>query len=327
MIALSQLLQAADVQPSDGRTGIPAVLGDSYLYVKNPICRDIRDKAIAFSYSFSDQDCGLWRDYQVLPLVTLPHILTSRMIPFIDNISILARLMENKTDLAVPPHFLLTALKKNYLLHESGHAVSYAILERQNGSLLDGWSEGERFVVEAFLCESFANTMEKIASAMAWDKMHALFFTLNSYIIYNREHIERVRDALRVFGAKAVFALGFVLFYASNTSRGTAIAFDRDRALETLVKNRYLPSVQDADALCNQLMGSGFTVNPDFRDETTPLYFEICGQGECVKNNLQGFGIDSQRNNLDLVFRAVQVFGDAEATALADVDETLRRVQ
>ena len=327
MITLSKLLEAADPLPHNAGAGISSVLGDRYLYANNPIFRDVRDKALLFGYSYSDKDCPLWRDYQVFALVTLPVILRSRTIPFMDNATVISRLVADNGSLTVPPHFLLTALKKNYLLHESGHVVSNVLLQNRGSSFGGDWTESESFALQSLLCESFANTIEKLASAVAHESLHALLFTLNSYILFSRKHIEHLRAALHISGARTVFMIGFLLFYASNTSGDGFDEAARDWIISKLVENGYGFGREEIEASYEHLLQAGVNVNPDFREETTPLYFEMCGHADIARSKFQNLSITNNEKNLALVFRAAQLFAAAEESAFKELDDLTRTIQ
>ena len=252
--------------------GISGVIGDRYLYCHNPIFRRIRDTAIHAGCSFSAADSRLLRNYLSLPLFSLGEILEKRTIPYLENTLTLQEILRQNADIAVPVQLLLRNLRPNYLLHEASHFVGEQEIRNETWEFCE--SSRQRFVITSIVVEAFANTIERLASSDNCALIHAIFFHLNSYMDYDPARWTIANQGLRVFGLHAAFRLAFLSYLLANISDDKVTTATADRIVD-LVWER--PLCQDERKLLLQLLGSGYRINPRFRDETSRAYFRWHG--------------------------------------------------
>jgi hypothetical protein len=246
--------------------------GDSFLYGRNPMFARIRDLAIHLGYRFACDDTPLWRDYQGLPLLTLNRILDGKIIPFFDNGNVLTRLMESDPEVALPPQFIVSNVKHNHAFHESAHCVAHTVIGHYTDVLAPACrSDRERFVLEAILVESFANTIETLGAAEDASVSHAVFYALNSYMLTSlktKKLLERSRDAL---GPVTTFLLVYLSYVESNFAAERANDATYGRVRKTL------GAFDVEDAVLKEMVELGFGLSQAFRENTTPVYFRLLG--------------------------------------------------
>lgn len=265
-----QSLIELDTQTSS--SALPRAVGDCFLYRRNLMFARIRDLAIHFGCRFVCDDTPLCRDYQGLPLLTLGRILDGKIIPYFDNANVLTRLLESDPQVALPPQFIVSNVKHNYAFHESAHCVAHTVLG-QNSNVLGAacQSDRERFVLEAILVESFANTIEMLGSTEDASVSHAVFYALNSYMWMNLKRKELLEGCRRALGFEATFLLVYFSYVESNfaTEKANTGTYERIR--------QALGGVDVEEGLLKAIVEVGFGLNQGFRDKTTPAYFRVLG--------------------------------------------------
>ena len=296
--------------------------GDSYLCRHNPIFANIRRSAIESGYRFSAEDTPLWRDYQACSLVTLHQILDSGVIPYHDTGRTIARLLKSNPKVALSPDFLLSNLKANYVFHESAHCVFRRVLkglECELRAVAPG--ERERFLLEATLAESLANTVETLGNTfMAMPLSDALFYGLNSYVRLNGARKVALVKAGAETGEYLRFAFVFLASFEANLSSSGPDDAVRDRI--GLAAN--CPA--ELDGALQTLIEAGFHLSARFRENTTPEYFELLGYQDDYRVLSRGgwLGISENRQFVQrlipLLFRAS--ISSAGAGSPSEADET-----
>ena len=256
-ICLERLAELDDC-PSPG--ALADVVGDRYLCRHNPIFANIRAAALRAGYRFSAEDNLLWRDYQSCALLTLPQILSGRIIPYHDTGNTFLRLRERYPDAAPPPFFILGNLKRNYVFHEAAHCVAHSVLK-----------SGE-FVLDAMFAESFANTVERLGAAFHGMSIpDIVFYPLNSYIAPEPQTTTLLEKAGEDAGSFLRFALLFLGSFEANLAAGGL----EQSAFERIVRAIDCPAGQEG--LAREIVSLAFSLNAGFRNNTTPTYFEFLG--------------------------------------------------
>lgn len=247
--------------------------GDRYLYRYNPVFSGIRDAVVAFGYGFSSSDTPLWRDYQSLSLAALHRILSSRTIPYLDTAATVRRLIEARPELRLPPHFITSCMRSNHVFHESAHCVAHSILQQSETELRSlAPDESDRFVLEAILAESFANTVESLGSVFHHLPISdSIFFPLNSYFSPEPKREEILNRAAAECGPELRFLLLFLSHFEANLAAGTPSDSVCDRIAESAGCS------EGAAGLAREIADIGFKLNAGFRESTTPAYFELLG--------------------------------------------------
>lgn len=270
-IPLRALLRAHDQYSAPN--SLADALGDAYLYEHSPIFARVRDAAIERGYRFVECDSHLWHDYQAMPLLSLQKILSEKSIPYFDNVSVLRQLYQQKPDIELPTRLLYEVLKRNYVFHETCHCVAYAVIESQSRVLDHFHSENERFVASAFLQEAFANSMERLSTAIAHSKTYAFFMNMNNYMPHESAKEEFWRSALSSFGFPRLFALTFLSFLALNL-QGRDKAFPKEQVVDLA---GFSSATEGEAQLLNRLLDKEIHLSDVFREETTRGYFRLYG--------------------------------------------------
>lgn len=271
-IAISELFQL-DRCPAGN--ALHDAIGDSYLYSGNPVFANIRDVVLHFGYRFSSEPTELWRDYQVLPLLTLHRIIQDKVIPYSDNRSPLARLMARDPEASLPASFIESNIKRNYTLHEAAHCIASTVFQL-NAALpaSTGGSDRKMFVVREILSEAFANSVETLAAAVDPSPIPAFMFSLNSYMRGSAEGKDVLDTARRVFGDDLALLLLFLCYFEAN------LTLREPTEAETLamLAAAGVPLSLDLDTeLIARLMNIGFELNRSFRESTALTYFSLLG--------------------------------------------------
>lgn len=252
---------------------LPGAFGDSYLCGHNPIYAAIRNAALRLGYRFSAEDTPLWRDYQSLSLIALHRILSAKIIPYFDTSMSFRRLIDMSPGAHLPPGFIVRQLKKNYAFHESAHCVAHSVMRGIGAELCAiAPSEPDRAVLEAILAESFANTVEALGSSFQHMPVaDNVFYPLNSYSSPNRGRTDLLKTAGASLGAELRFALVFFSYFEANL----ATELPTDSVYGRITEAAGCNAAQVG--LAREITDSGFKLNPLFRENTTPVYFELIG--------------------------------------------------
>lgn len=252
--------------------GLAGAFGDRFLCHNNPVYSTLRREALGYGYRFSSEDTSLWRDYQSFSLVTLQRIVSMKTIPYLDTASTIGRLLEANPAARLAPGFIVNNLSHNHAFHESAHCVAHSLLHEIEGAG-ECPSERDRFVLDAILAESFANTVEVLAYEFQRDNMaDALFYSLNSYLAPRPERKEVLANAEREFGWTMRFELLYWSFLRANLS-GSRPRGDEDYAAICAASG--CPS--EPAELVRQTIDLGLALSKGFRADTTPNWFGLIG--------------------------------------------------
>jgi len=294
--------------------------GDRYLCCHNPVFARVRRSVIELDYRFSSDDTPMWRDYQAFGLTTLHRILSSGIIPYLDTRNAITRLLESNPKIALTPSFLLGNLKPNYVFHESAHCVANSVLRRMKPDL-DAIAprEGERLVLEAVLAESFANTVETLGSLVRTLPLSdTLFYSLNSYMAPKEKTTIRLEEVAAGTGEYLRFALLFLGSFEANLA--TAGPEDATRERIALAANCDAGAAQAVRIVTD----AAFHLNAGFRENTTPMYFDLLGY-RSEYSSLTQTGWLNPPDNRRFIRNLIAQFFDAAIGSSAASAETLRR--
>lgn len=235
---------------------LPKAFGDGYLCVKNRNYRVARERALKLGFRFSTEQNDAYRS---LPLSQLETVLKNKVIPYIDNTSVLAAI-EKKIPGKTEWVQISDNLKGNSVFHESCHAWAH--------SRLQGVDPALRMLIE----ESFANCSELLSILDADDQAHRHFLELNSYV-YMLEDRVHLMNAEKAVGFAALSRWMLLSYLHANYLRETV---DFDRML-----NLSLGSGQGVDTKTRKnlriLTKIAFELNPRFRELTTKFHFNLVG--------------------------------------------------
>lgn len=179
-------------------------LGDGYLLEKNRLYRNIRHHVLDAGFQLN-QDYH--NPYTVLPLAQLEELLTNKEIVYFNNVSVLTSLAK-KNDLIIWED-LSDILKKNYIFHESCHAIARSVSDR-----IQAFPEKDK-LIQFFLEESFANTCELMALVDCDDVIHRIFYKHNSYtsLFEERTHL---KNTIHLVGEEQLFKFLMLCYLYSH---------------------------------------------------------------------------------------------------------------
>jgi hypothetical protein len=235
-------------------------LGDALLCRFNKIYKNIRQQSLDLGYVFSNEQNDM---YAALPLSQLQNILSSKIIPYTDNVSALRQVEKNIPGEAEWDD-ISDNLKKNFVFHESCHAVARGLASDLIG--------GDK-VLNILMEESFANTCELLAVVEADDSFQRVAYEWNSYTALFEERTNFKR-ALQDLTPEVLFKAVFFGYLHSN------FLFNH---FEQIHLNRVLKHVASFELSAQQLktikalIKICFTLDEKFKYITTGFYMRLSG--------------------------------------------------
>lgn len=234
-------------------------LGDGFLISKNSIYRKIRTEAVKKGFSFTEGDSS---SFHALPLTQLENILEQKKIPYVDNVTVLKHVLKKAPD--VGWHDLAGGLKKNYIFHESCHAVARDVFK--NHTRLE-----KNLLIQILIEESFANSCELVAMVDVQDQAHRIFYEQNSYT-WLPEVISILKNAITHVGAEKTFKFVLLCYLYSNFLRHSLSEKDLRLVLDFC-------ELSDLDnqkiKVLRSLAKVPFTLDYEFRTLTTGLHLKM----------------------------------------------------
>lgn len=245
---------------SNAAGGLKNNFGDAYLCQNNKIYANIRKACVKANFKFStDRN----EAYQALPLSQLSAILNSKVIPYIDNISVLKQI-ENQIPKVAVWDDISDNLKKNYIFHESCHAVARSLISDRDA--------GDK-VLNLLLEESFANTCELLAVLDANDGIHRIFYEWNSYTALFEERTN-LKNAITEIGEEVFMKIIFFGYLHSNYLNDHIDDKQLQRVLRLVAKH---PFSSKQMKTIKALIKLTFTLNSRFKEVTTRFYMRLSG--------------------------------------------------
>lgn len=237
--------------------------GDAFLLKYNTIYRTVRLQALASGFKF---EIGLDTDFLALPLSQLETLLEQKKILYTDNVSSLQKI-EARMPQSTLWDEVYDNLKRNFVFHESCHAVARAQSLKVFGSLT-----GEKRLIQVLIEESFANTCELLGIADADEAAHEIFYEFNSYIfIYEIRPL--IADLQKQIGFDVLFKAVWLAYLHSN------FLFNRldDRSFKRVAAYLQIEKSPDAVKKLKSLLRVAFELNPRFKEVTTGFYLRYTG--------------------------------------------------
>lgn len=239
--------------------------GDGYLLQHNRIYRNVRAGAGAAGFKYSSERNDL---YSALPLSQLGAILADKVIPYLNNVAVL-RAIETQRPAVVEWDDIRENYRRNFVFHESGHAVAVTAVRASLGAPAAGDRSGA--VLRALLEESFTNTCELLAAVDAEDAVHRIFYEANSYtsLFEERSNLKRAGGE---FGEKSLFKILWLAYLHSNFLKA---GWD-DSSWNRVLKFAGVDPKKNVKGL-RALSRVAFQLDPNFRTVTTGFYFRFAG--------------------------------------------------
>jgi uncharacterized protein (UPF0147 family) len=249
---------------------LPKNLGDGFLFAKNRIFRNIRRATIQIKYKFSDNPSSA---FQAFPFSQLEEILKDKIIPYVNHVSILEKIVERLQG-NLNWDEVIDGFKRNYIFHESCHAVARSHFGNLNANQDKNTDEFKRKkCLQVLLEESFANTCELLAVVDANDQAHKIFYEINSYsAVYESRAF--FKSAFDKYGDKFVFKFILICYLYSNFLHQNLKKNEFDQILKIFEK--------DEAKNCKNLQALSkipFTLDVRFRTLTTGLHLRLSGLG------------------------------------------------
>lgn len=282
--------------------GLENNLGDSYLLKHNQIFKNIRNIAVESKFKYHSSPS---EDFQALPLSQLENILKSKSIPYTNNVQVLEKIVENLKD-KINWDDISDGYKRNYVFHESCHAVARSLDEKSGQREIDHSSlDGQRqHCFQLLLEESFANTCELLAVVDCHDQAHKLFFEINSYT-FLFESRTFLKAAIEDLGVVEAFKFFLLIYLHSNFLKNNLSDKAFDRILKiALGKNKKALGAKEIKNL-KALSKIPFTLDLRFRTTTTGLHLRLSGIDKNI-SELFDFDLISFIENSDSLLTCVE---------------------
>ena len=254
-----RLLQADEALKTDISLG--SNLGDAYLLKNNRIYRNLRLQSLSAGFRFSSEPNA---SYLALPLSQLESLMFDQVIPIHDNVSVLKQL-ERRCPNSIEWQEISENLKKNYLMHESCHAVARSLAK----------AEGlEKNTLSLLMEEAFANACELFGTLDAEDQVHRIFYDHNSYtaIFDMRSNLKKSCCEVGEETAFKFFVVGYL--HANYLFSGFS-----DKEFQAVVSFFELPEGKAFTASqlksLRALVKVCFTLDLNFRVTTTGLHMRL----------------------------------------------------
>lgn len=252
--------------------GLKENFGDGYLIAHNKIYRNIRMSTLAQKFTFS---LGSYPLYQALPLSQLEWILSERIIPYFDNVSVLQQI-HNKLPQNIFWDDISDNLKGNHVFHESCHAVARGLSQEiPKAPGLTNNSDLQLLILSRLIEESFANTCELLAVTEATDPVHQIFFELNSYVVMFEDR-SNLKKAMQEIGEELFMQFMILCYLHANFLTPTLTDQKFEKILSLIAKKGFGFSGPQKKSM-RALSKIAFELNLRFRMVTTDFYFRLNG--------------------------------------------------
>lgn len=307
-LSLADLLQLDD--QSSHHHAIEEVFGDRYLCAHNALYRGVREHFASSGFRVATTVGPLHEAYGVLPLLCIQQIVETGIVPAISTTATIRRLAAASPSFTMPASFLLSTLRKNYVLHESAHCIAYSVL-----SPLAAGSEKRWLVLVYLLCEAYANAVERLAALQATPGAHQLFFGLNSFV---DSQPPALIDSVGVVGFEKVLPLALAIFLRLNrrchwSSRDTA----------AIVASGSRTGLGHPESIILASLAGSFAqdLNMTFIMQTTPSFFRFMGlereyESVCSGDFVNDPGVEEllDRRINDLLQKTLDMADDKKST-------------
>jgi hypothetical protein len=286
---------------------LPLVLADGYLFAHSDIFRNIRTNFLDLGYKYSSEPPF---PYLGAPLLSLSKILKTRIVPFIDNVSILKEAITLNPSGIRRRHFLDGILGANYILHESAHCIAHSILIDDNSAPLD--PRDRMFFSKTLLAEAFASACETmLATSFKNSPFNELVVGKSSYMPL----MSPFKNVKNKIGQRKLLEFLTVSFLYSNFLYVGLSRFDLYQIFDFLEIDRDLLTRKSLSKEFTDIKKHAFRLSTVFRIDTTGLFFETLGYKEPITKLLNFDPIDfftkhaEFRNQFNVLIDAAQMSG------------------
>lgn len=247
----------------------PIALGDSYLLHHNDLYRKTREHLTGLGFLLDSQEpLASW--YHAAPLLTLREILGQKVIPFLKTSTALAQLAESAPCIDVSEEILLRLIKTNVFYHESLHCVGAPLVQQLVNATVKAPPE-VLFVLTSALVEAFANTVERLSFYQADQPLHLLFLRMNSYISFNQDTCQLIRDIVSHFGFRNTFRFGMGVLSVLNLREKDPTGDDLIFIAEAACDDRMLSLAERS--LLSTSATQCWGLSRSFRDVTSHFFY------------------------------------------------------
>jgi hypothetical protein len=238
------------------------ILGDGFLMQSNPIYRKVKALALKIGCRYVEA----YPEYLLLPFHELPKIVKQKKIPYVPN----ARLMKD-VERGRPGVFTTedVPMPESYHLHEAAHVIAEHFLLNVKPA-----SQQEE-ILKAILAESFANTVDALAGALAQDDVHYFFIKQNCYMHPQSKVVQAMERLNKKMGFRFTFMLTFFTYVHANFLAKPL----SKKSIDELVE-RYASAPKPGAAVQKDIRtvsAIGEKLDPRFRVTTTGNYFKQRG--------------------------------------------------
>jgi hypothetical protein len=246
----------------------------------------VRDAARArgFGYSADDQE-----EYFGFPLIHLDTLLGSRKVPYRKNYRALLHLERSRPGFFELSDLRLNRPTPNYLLHESAHAVAFHELFGRPRSVALALASPEG-LLRSLIGEAFAMTSEYFAACAVDGKLHAWFFSINSYR-HRTQGKKAIGELIDELGFAAVADLVLLAFLCNNFLIDRLDARLLSRCLELSPNSGATLDPRTFQKL-RRTLASLMVMSPEFRLDTARLFLSMFGRPRAIRRVLARDPID-----------------------------------
>jgi hypothetical protein len=260
------------VELHDGATAAKASLADNLfdavLYERNGVYRRLRDACLLAGTTFSSMHNDLTHDYRSYPLLSLPTILEKNVVPYVDNVSPLRRVLRRRPELAVELSFMTEHFQRNHVFHEGLHCLLRAPLFASGASL------GNEAMLH-LISEAVSLSVFDFAALEATDKGQLLGCMFNKIPVVTQS-LDIFRRAIQTWGPESTSSL-----YAAACVCCLALVDKHDVTPILLETATGVPVGEDIE-ISMQVRDAAFWIHAPFLDHTQDIYFELVG---CARPN------------------------------------------
>jgi hypothetical protein len=268
-IPLPKLLQAHHSLQKGSK--LPRSLGDGWLNRRNPVFRSVRRSALRSGCRFSRSDADV---YLACRWLSLPQILKTGCIPYLDNVRALERIDRlNPGEFTSQELFGKNFAEANHVFHESCHCIAAAVIRSLR--LDRDAQEPQARALVILLGEAFANASELLLWLHADSALHGAFVETQVYIKPQPDQLKALRSLVTFASPKDAHRMLIFLYLLSNLNVGKVSQKQLKVILIAFLGGLGAdPRVLRPAAL---LLKTALELNPVFRFYTTQMYFRAVG--------------------------------------------------
>lgn len=145
-------------------------IGDGFLFVNNPLYRNIRKEYLERGYTLTTED---FCHYVSMPFLSLDEILKQKKVPYFDNVTPIEFIEKTHPKLFRCEEIIKP--KTNHVLHESSHCLAEEFLKSVNINV-QHLSREQNITLKMIMAEAFANTVESVCRLLEHDSAIKTFF-------------------------------------------------------------------------------------------------------------------------------------------------------